>query len=135
MSCCDEIIYYGEARAKGFYYSKFGGKVTATATATATSTKSQKDANIIAKKLAESLAYEYAQNNANIIDQAILNSNGLNDSNLQQFIKQDASEIFKALPGFFDKFAQGVTDLAGKASEVLGKGKRKKRKVTKKRKF
>ena len=78
--------------------------------------------------------YNAKENNCQDFLLGILNANGLNDSNLQQFIKQDASEIFKALPGFFDKFAQGVTDLAGKASEVLGKGKRKiKKKTTKKR--
>lgn len=71
--------------------------------------------------------YNAKENNCQDFILGILDANGLNNSNLQEFIKQDATEIFKSLPGFFDKFAQGVTDLAGKASEVLGNGRKKKR--------
>jgi hypothetical protein len=69
--------------------------------------------------------YNAKSNNCQDFLLGILDANNLNNANLREFIKQDATEIFKALPDFMDKFAQGVTDLAGKVSELTGQGKRK----------
>ena len=66
--------------------------------------------------------YNAKDNNCQDFLLGILDANGLNNSNLTKFIKQDASEIFKSLPSFMDKFAQGITDLAGKVSELTGQG-------------
>jgi hypothetical protein len=77
--------------------------------------------------------YNAKSNNCQDFLLGILDANNLNNANLREFIKQDATEIFKALPDFMDKFAQGVTDLAGKVSELTGQGKRKRRKTTKKK--
>jgi hypothetical protein len=49
----------------------------------------------------------------------VLNSNKLNTFELEKFVKQDASQL---VPGFVEKFAKKVTNLAG-ILEVLVKGK------------
>jgi hypothetical protein len=52
----------------------------------------------------------------------ILDSNGLSNRYSNEFILQDAKEIFKSLPSFMGKFSQFVTDTFGRVKQFLGFG-------------
>lgn len=70
--------------------------------------------------------YNARDNNCQNFVLRILKANDLLTPSLEEFIKQNAVEIFKSLPSFMDKFAQGITDLAGKVSQITQGGKKKK---------
>jgi len=64
------ITYYSEKTANGFAYNSVHQLVTSTASATATSTVSQENADAVALNLAIQLAFEQAQHDANVMNQA-----------------------------------------------------------------
>lgn len=71
--------------------------------------------------------YDARSNNCQDFIIAILEGNGLmpSDQETRDFIKQDASAIFKKLPKGTAKIARAVTDLAAKANRfVSGEGKK-----------
>jgi hypothetical protein len=88
------------------------------------------------KKMGDFDFFQYSAENRNCQDfvNGILNANGLNNANLREFIKQDAKQIFESMPEFMKQFSQGITDLAGKAQQVIEGGKKTRKKRTKRTK-
>jgi hypothetical protein len=97
--------YYGSGSAEGKAIARFQYRnaelVTATATATATSTVSQADANQIAQQTAQQVATSQAENDRNIIVQAVntATSNettyGLESSFMEDSIKATSTTSFE----------------------------------------
>ena len=67
------------------------------------------------------LPYQSNSNNCQVFIMGILNANGLNNSELTNFVKQDTRSIFKNNP-VLRKFANTLTDLGGYASAVIQGG-------------
>jgi len=64
-------------------------------------------------------SYDPVNNNCQDLVLSVLKANNLSTSELQTFIKQDAQSIFSKLPSFVGKFAQGVTDVAGRFNRLI----------------
>ena len=74
-------------------------------------------------------SYDPVNNNCQDLVISTLRANNLLTPDLQSFIKQDAQSIFSKLPAFVSKFAQGVTDVAGRVNRLIeGEGKKKTKK-------
>ena len=67
------------------------------------------------------LPYQSNSNKCQVFIMGILNANGLNNSELTNFVKQDTRSIFKNNP-VLRKFANTLTDLGGYASAVIQGG-------------
>jgi hypothetical protein len=67
------------------------------------------------------LPYQSNSNNCQVFIMGILDANGLNNSELTNFVKQDTRSIFKNNP-VLRKFANTLTDLGGYASAVIQGG-------------
>jgi hypothetical protein len=67
------------------------------------------------------LPYQSNSNNCQVFIMGILDANGLNNSELTNFVKQDTRSIFKNNPAL-RKFANTLTDLGGYASAVIQGG-------------
>jgi hypothetical protein len=77
--------------------------------------------------------YSVSNNNCQKFIKSLLQANGLLTDPIENFIMQDAKELFSALPGWASAVAQFVTDTAGKASELIsGQGRKKKKPKAKK---
>jgi len=66
--------------------------------------------------------YHPSTNNCQDFIKGVLESNGINDVNAINFVKQDTTMIFKN-KGWLSKMAKGVTDLGGYADVVMQGGK------------
>lgn len=78
--------------------------------------------------------YNSKTNNCQDFITGLLKSNGLGSAENFSFIKQDTEKLFQELPGWASVASQGLTDLGGKLSSILGKGKKRPaRKVGKRR--
>ena len=66
--------------------------------------------------------YDAVRNNCQDYLLNLLSSNGLNDSKLVGFIKQDIPELFKQLPNWTEKLAKGLTDFYARLRVLQGKG-------------
>ena len=80
--------------------------------------------------------FQYSANNNNCQKflKSLLESSNMLNSDALEFIMQDAEEIFSSLPNWLAKFAQFITDTAGKVSQhMTGQGKKHKRKIKKHR--
>ena len=67
------------------------------------------------------LPYQSNSNNCQVFIMGVLDANGLNNSELTNFVKQDTRSIFKNNP-MLRKFANTLTDLGGYASALLQGG-------------
>ena len=63
------------------------------------------------------LPYQSASNNCQVFIMGVLDGNGLNNSELTSFVKQDTKAIFKNNP-VLRKFANTLTDIGGYANAV-----------------
>ena len=69
-------------------------------------------------------SYDPVRNNCQDLVLGVLKALNLNTSELENFVKQDAERIFSQIPSFVAKFAQGVTDIAGRFNRLVeGEGK------------
>jgi len=59
------------------------------------------------------LPYQSANNNCQVFIMGVLDGNGLNNSELTSFVKQDTKNIFKG------KFANTLTDIGGYANAII----------------
>ena len=64
-------------------------------------------------------SYDPVNNNCQDLVLSVLKANNLSTPDLDSFIKQDAQSIFSKLPAFVGKFAQGVTDIAGRFNRLI----------------
>jgi hypothetical protein len=64
------------------------------------------------------LPYQSASNNCQVFIMGVLNGNGLNNSELTSFVKQDTKSIFKNNP-LLRKFANTLTDIGGYANAII----------------
>ena len=64
-------------------------------------------------------SYDPVNNNCQDLVLSVLKANNLSTPELQTFIKQDAQSIFSKLPTFVGKFAQGITDVAGRFNRLI----------------
>ena len=73
--------------------------------------------------------YQYNASNNNCQDflLGLLKGSNLGNESIYSFIKQSSSDIFKNLPGYMKDLSQGITDFAGKISQLTG-GKKRRRK-------
>lgn len=78
--------------------------------------------------------YNAFENNCQDFILGVLKANGAGNNAVFKFIKQDTTQVIKAMPSFVGKLSQFVTDTAGRAGELLGLGKKKRRKRKKKKK-
>ena len=76
------------------------------------------------KKVGEQKFFTYHPVNNNCQDYllTLLSANGLSDSKLTGFIKQDIPAVFKQLPNWTSKLAKGITDFAGRLRALIGQG-------------
>ena len=65
------------------------------------------------------LPYSSASNNCQSFIMGVLDGNGLNNSELTSFVKQDTKSIFKNNPAL-RKFANTLTDIGGYGNAVIG---------------
>ena len=63
------------------------------------------------------LPYQSASNNCQIFIMGVLDGNGLNNSDLTSFVKQDTKSIFKNNP-VLRKLANTLTDIGGYANAI-----------------
>ena len=66
--------------------------------------------------------YSVSNNNCQKFVRSLLLYSGLLFAEADKFIMQDAKKLVESLPSLADKFAQAVTDLAGKAQQVVEGG-------------
>jgi hypothetical protein len=66
------------------------------------------------------IPYAAGHNNCQDFQMAVLTSNNMITPKLKEFVKQDTTEIFKS--PWFRKFANTVTDIAGRANVILQGG-------------
>jgi len=64
------------------------------------------------------LPYQSASNNCQVFIMGVLDGNGLNNSELTSFVKQDTKSIFKNNP-VLRKFANTLTDIGGYANAII----------------
>jgi hypothetical protein len=64
-------------------------------------------------------SYDPVNNNCQDLVLSFLKANNLSTPDLDKFVKQDAQSIFSKLPAFVGKFAQGVTDIAGRFNRLM----------------
>ena len=64
------------------------------------------------------LPYQSASNNCQVFVMGVLDGNGLNNSELTAFVKQDTKSIFKNNP-VLRKFANTLTDIGGYANAIM----------------
>ena len=64
------------------------------------------------------LPYQSASNNCQVFIMGVLDGNGLNNSDLTSFVKQDTKSIFKNNP-VLRKFANTLTDIGGYANAIM----------------
>ena len=64
------------------------------------------------------LPYQSASNNCQVFIMGVLDGNGLNNSELTSFVKQDTKAIFKNNP-VLRKFANTLTDIGGYANAIM----------------
>jgi len=64
------------------------------------------------------LPYQSASNNCQVFIMGVLDGNGLNNSDLTSFVKQDTKSIFKNNP-VLRKFANTLTDIGGYANAII----------------
>ena len=64
------------------------------------------------------LPYQSASNNCQVFIMGVLDGNGLNNSELTAFVKQDTKSIFKNNP-VLRKFANTLTDIGGYANAIM----------------
>ena len=64
------------------------------------------------------LSYQSASNNCQYFIMGVLDGNGLNNSELTSFVKQDTKSIFKNNP-VLRKFANTLTDIGGYANAII----------------
>jgi len=64
------------------------------------------------------LPYQSASNNCQVFIMGVLDGNGLNNSDLTSFVKQDTKSIFKDNP-VLRKFANTLTDIGGYANAII----------------
>jgi len=64
------------------------------------------------------LPYQSASNNCQVFIMGVLDGNGLNNSDLTSFVKQDTKAIFKNNP-VLRKFANTLTDIGGYANAII----------------
>jgi hypothetical protein len=64
------------------------------------------------------LPYQSASNNCQVFIMGVLDGNGLNNSELTSFVKQDTKSIFKDNP-VLRKFANTLTDIGGYANAIM----------------
>ena len=64
------------------------------------------------------LPYQSASNNCQVFIMGVLDGNGLNNSELTSFVKQDTKSIFKDNP-LLRKFANTLTDIGGYANAII----------------
>lgn len=71
-------------------------------------------------------SYDPVANNCQDLVLSVLKANNLNTQELEAFVKQDAVKIFEKNPSWVGKFAQGVTDIAGRVNRLIeGEGQQK----------
>jgi len=63
--------------------------------------------------------YDAFTNNCQMFVDGLLTANGLNNPQLQAFVKQDVQQLADKLPGYVGKIARGATDLAALADVAL----------------
>jgi hypothetical protein len=63
-------------------------------------------------------SYDPVSNNCQDLVLSVLKALNLNTPELEKFVKQDAESIFAKIPSFVAKFAQGVTDIAGRFNRL-----------------
>jgi hypothetical protein len=63
--------------------------------------------------------YDAFTNNCQMFVDGLLTANGLNNPQLQTFVKQDVQQLADKLPGYVGKIARGATDLAALADVAL----------------
>ncbi len=66
--------------------------------------------------------YHPVHNNCQDYLLTLLSANGLNDSKLTSFIKQDIPALFSKLPNWTSKLAKGITDFASRLRVLIGQG-------------
>jgi hypothetical protein len=67
--------------------------------------------------------YHALENNCQDYIMALLKASGLATAEITKFVKQPVEQLVKELPGYTGKVAKTLTDIAGKASEVIeGRG-------------
>jgi hypothetical protein len=71
--------------------------------------------------------YNAKTNNCQDFLIGLLSANGLLDEDTKKFIKQDMDALFERLPSWSSAAAQALTDLGGKLSSLIGRGKKKRR--------
>ena len=64
-------------------------------------------------------SYDPVSNNCQDLVLSVLKANNLNTPELEQFVKQDAVKIFEKNPSWVGKFAQTVTDVAGRVNRLV----------------
>lgn len=68
-------------------------------------------------------SYDGFKNNCQDFLMMLLNASGLETADNKAFIKQPLEQLIKKLPSYVPKVAKVVTDVANKATEVIGLGK------------
>jgi hypothetical protein len=63
--------------------------------------------------------YDAFDNNCQAFIKGILSTNGLYNSSINSFLFQDLKKLISGLPGYTDKIAKAVTDVAGGVNEAL----------------
>ncbi|MGV8131493.1 MAG: hypothetical protein ACP5N7_05340 [Candidatus Pacearchaeota archaeon] len=77
--------------------------------------------------------YNALENNCQDFISAVLKAAGAADADTLKFVKQDMTEILKAMPKYVGKVSQFVTDLGGKFNQLMGgRGRQRRRTAIKK---
>lgn len=63
--------------------------------------------------------YDARNNNCQDFVLGILKSNGLNNGNIQSFVKQNADQIFKKMPSLTQKIGKFLTDTGAVANKII----------------
>jgi hypothetical protein len=63
--------------------------------------------------------YDPFNNNCQAFIKGILSTNGLYNSTINSFLFQDLKKLISGLPGYTEKIARAVTDVAGGVNEAL----------------